>query len=115
MDEIRLTKDADALICVLYKSYLEQRKAGVQKAQAKYFDGSEHIHSKLMSKWSLDDIDETCRELSRAGLLHCGYGDDVVCEAALSDDAIIYMENRFKNGLTSLLGHLKSLFELMPW
>lgn len=68
-----------------------------------------------MKKWSFEDVDETCRELSRAGLLQCGYGDDVVCVAVLTDTAIIYMENRFKNGLASLSQHLKSIFEIIPW
>lgn len=28
---MELTKDADKLVCILYKSYLEKRKAGLSK------------------------------------------------------------------------------------
>lgn len=114
MEEIRLTKDADALICVLYKEYLEQRKAGKSKNSAKYFGGSQQIHTKLMTKWSFEDVDDTCRELSRAGLLGCLFADDVTAEAMLTDLAIYYMENRFKDGLASILHHLESLRSLIP-
>lgn len=115
MNEIKLTKDSDALLCVLYKEYLDRRKKGIPKAEAKFFFGSESIHEELMPKWALEDVDDTCRELDHAALLECFYGDDVVCQAQLTPEAIIYMENRFKDGLASLLGHLKSLMELVPW
>lgn len=115
MDEIKLTNDADALICVLYKRYIERRKSGKSKASAKCFDGSDYIRSELMPKWSLDDVDETCRELSRAGLLHCEYADDTVWYAVLTDDSIIYMENRFIDGMKSVIAHLQSLREIIPW
>ena len=114
MDEIRLTKDADALICVLYKSYIQRRKAGEFRESAKFMGGSPEIHMELMPKWSFEDVDDTCRELSRAGLLHCQFADDIIYAAKLSDESIIYMENRFKDGLVSVLGHLESLKSLIP-
>lgn len=52
MGEIRLTRDADALICVLYKSYLEDRKAGMSRADARFFEGSNYIQRELMPKHS---------------------------------------------------------------
>lgn len=115
MDNTKLTRDADALICVLYKSYIDRRKSGISKIEARYFAGSDYIHETLMAKWSFEDVDETCRELSRAEFLLCRYGDDVVCDAMLTDEAIIYMENRFKDGLASLLDHLEKLWALIPW
>lgn len=35
--KIMLTKDSDALICLLYKQYLQKRKDGIPKADAKDF------------------------------------------------------------------------------
>lgn len=114
MDEIRLTKDSDALICAIYKEYLERRKVGIPKYDAKFFDGSSYVHEKLMPDWSFDDVDETCRELSRSDLLNCLVADDVVCAASISDFGIIYMENRFKDGLGSVLGYLERLRSILP-
>lgn len=114
MEEIKLTREANALICVLYKEYLQRRKTGMPKADAKLFDGSEYIQTQLMTKWSFADIEETCRELSRAGVLNCSYGDDVISMAEISDAGIIYMENRFTNGLTSLLDYIEKLLPILP-
>lgn len=36
-----LTKDAQKLVALLYKSYLERRKSGMSKANAKFFEPSE--------------------------------------------------------------------------
>lgn len=115
MSEIQLTKDADALICVLYKEYLQRRENGIPKSTAKRFGGSPNIHSQLMSKWSFEDVDETCRELSRAGLLKCFYADNIAYDALLSDAGIIYMEKRFANGLKSVLNYLERIKAFLPW
>lgn len=94
-----LTKDADYLICVLYKAYKERRNCKSSKVDAKFMNDSETIHKTLMPEWSFEDVDETCRELHRAGLLDCKYADDVAYIVNLTDASIIYMENRFKSGL----------------
>jgi len=36
MREVALTKDSDALICALYKEYLQKRRDGISKREAKY-------------------------------------------------------------------------------
>ena len=114
MDKIRLSKDADALICVVYKAYLERRKAGQSKRDARLMGGSPNIHKELLPKWSFEDVDETCGELSIAGLLNCQYADNFAYFVTLSDKGIIYMENRFKDGLSAVLEHLKSLMTFIP-
>lgn len=111
---IKLTKDADALICLLYKEYCQKRKNGTDKFHAKMFDGSEEIQKTIAPKWSFEDTDETCSELSRAGLLDCLYGDNVVQHCSLSDEGIIYMENRFKDGLTQVLDYLSKIKSILP-
>ena len=88
---MQLTKDADKLCCSVYKSYLSQRKEGVSKANAKH-------GIPVLSSWSDDDIDETLNELKRAGFIK-KYVDGGF---QLQDSFIIYMENRFKNGLAEV-------------
>ena len=99
MSNIVLSKDADYLICLIYKYYLELRDNGFSKSDAKSLGDSPDIQQKIIPEWSLEDTDDTCRELIRKGFLdnrlyidnRCGY-------MRLSDEGIIYMENRFKNG-----------------
>lgn len=112
--DMKLTKDSDALICLLYKYYCQKCKGGTSKSEAKFLGSSKVIQKTIAPKWSFDDVDETCRELSRAKLLECFYADDVVYESWLSDNGIIYMENRFKDGLDSVLEYLDKIKNLLP-
>lgn len=114
MSDVRISRDADALICVLYKEYMQRRKSGESKQKARNMGGSPEIHEKLLPKWSFEDVDETCREISRAGLVNCSWADNIAYIVVLSDDGIIYMENRFKDGLSSIIGHLETLRSFIP-
>ncbi|MCI8485774.1 MAG: hypothetical protein HFJ20_01405 [Clostridia bacterium] len=109
MADIKLTKDSDALICAIYKNYLENRKNGISKSICKNIGSSEDIQKTIMPEWSFEDVDETCRELHRANLLTCHYADNVVYDSYLSDESIFYMENRFKNGLSEVLDYFQKI------
>lgn len=105
-----LTKDSEKLLCILYKNYLEKRKAGVPKSTAKSFGSSHDIHESLCPNWIFEDVDDTCRELSRSGMLNCFWADNIAYHVNLSDFAISYMDNRFKNNLKDVLNFLTNLF-----
>lgn len=109
---MELTKDAEKLICLLYKSYLQKRKSGISKSQATCFGSSHDIHEQLCPELIFEDVDDTCRELSRADLLNCLWADNIAYHVILSDSAIIYMENRFKNGLVEVLEFVD---KIKPW
>lgn len=93
-----LTKDADKLICCIYKEYLEKRKSGIPKKQAKEFDGSFYRNIKALSSWNSSDISDTLRELHDKKFIF----EDIIGNISINDSAIIYMENRFKNGLNEI-------------
>ena len=95
---MQLTKDADKLSCNVYKSYLSQRKNGISKISTKQFSSDFYAEISALSSWSDDDIDDTLDELKRAGFIK-KYIDGGF---QLQDDFIIYMENRFKNGLAEV-------------
>lgn len=107
MSDIQLSKDADYLICLIYKYYLELRDNGIPKSDAKILGDSQNVNQNIIPEWSFEDTDDTCRELIKKKLLdnriymdnYCGYMN-------LSDDGIIYMENRFKNGLKEVIKFL---------
>lgn len=92
---MQITKDADKMACLLYKKYLDKRKNGEPKSSAKRFDSNFYSDIDELSNWAIEDIDETINELKRAGLIK-KYIDGGF---TLLDDFIVYMENRFKNGL----------------
>lgn len=93
-----LTKDADKLICSVYKSFLEKRKAGESKSNAKRFNSNFYQGIKALSSWSQSDISDTLKELKNAGFIKLFIHGSF----ELNNDAIIYMENRFVNGLSDV-------------
>lgn len=96
---MQLTKDADKLACSMYKSYLEKRKAGMNKVNSRHFEPNEISTYRLCSDWSVPDIKSTVAELSRAG-----FGTMYINGGFMANDKfIIYMENRFKNGLLEVV------------
>ena len=104
-----LTKDSKKMLCMLYKDYLEKRNSGFSKSEAKSFGSSHNIHEALLPNWAFEDVDDTCRELSKAGMLDCFWADNIAYHVNLSDTAISYMDNRFKNGLKDIASFLSSL------
>ncbi len=100
-----LTKDADKLICCIYKEYLEKCKSGMSKSQAKEFDGNFYLNVKTLSKWNSADVSDTLQELHDKKLIL----KNVIGDFKLLDSAITYMENRFKNGLSEVMDFISSL------
>lgn len=101
---MNLTKDADKLACYIYKAYLEKRKSNISKIQARNFEFEDLQNLKVCSKWTDSNIKATIAEISRAGLGDMYYSGGIY----LNDAFIIYMENRFKNGLKEVLDFISN-------
>lgn len=112
---MRLTKESDALLCLLYKEFLEIIKSGTPRKEAKELGGSEDIQRDHAPKWSPEDVDELCRELHRFGMLDVFYAGDIAYVVRFSDAGIVYMENRFKDGLLEILDHLQRIRDFLPF
>ena len=95
---MKLTKDADLLACCVYKEYLARRKQGVDKRRANTFKSDFRTSPEQISSWSASDYSYTVAELSRAGLVKMYFDGMFV----ITDDFVIYMENRFKNNLVEI-------------
>ncbi len=109
MPEIRLTQDAEYLLCELYNAYRMRRKNGAPSDEAKLFGDSTTIQEEYIQQWPTDDIDEASRELSRKGMLKCLYGDDTLLNCYLLPDGIVYMEHRFGDNFDKLVQRIASL------
>nr|DAH40290.1 MAG TPA: ribonuclease R [Bacteriophage sp.] len=99
---MQLTKDADKMICRIYATYLQLRKNGVPKSKARKFEENYFSKNDAFSSWSPSDCDSTLAELQRAGLVKT----DILGDFTLTDSAIIYMENRFVNGLKEVIEYV---------
>lgn len=108
MDE-KLTNEAKYMLCTLYQEYLARRKRDIPKDDAAVFGGSEQLQESLFSTWPTHDISSVARDLSSSGFLSTLFGDNELVESALTKNAIIYMENRFKQGAGNLLNAIAEL------
>jgi len=112
---IRLTKEADALICVIYEKYLEKRANKVPKQNAKSFGDIHELHSDICSSWLKEDTIETCKELSNSGLLNIFYSDNIPYVITLEDEGLRYMENRFGDKAQRVLEYISTLKNILPF
>lgn len=94
-----MTKDADKMLCCLYKEYLNRIKAGSSKNSSRDFSNEYPSSDEILSKWHPDDVSLTKKELMQAGYLTI----NIIGDFRLTDKAIYYMENRFKNGLNEVI------------
>lgn len=107
--EIRLTKDADYLLCVLYDEYLARRRNGESAFDARIFGDSESIQSDFIPQWSTDEIDDAAGELSRKSLANCLYANDTLSMLAIERDGIFLMEHRFSDKRDQLIQRIATL------
>lgn len=96
---MEFSKDGYKLACIIYKEYLNKRKNGVSKLESKYFGYNFYKDIPELKSENEDDIDATLSELNHAGFLE-KYVDGGF---KILDEGIIYMENRFKNGIGELI------------
>lgn len=106
MDSVKLTKDADKTICEIYAQYLNRRDDGATKRVAKDFSDKGKWPD---PDWATEDGQETLNELKRAGMI----SRDILGGFQLKDEAIVYMENRFKNGLHEVLQYLSKVKDII--
>jgi len=111
--EIRITRDADAFICVLYREYLKSRKAGKTIDESVSFGDDDRIQSTLFPKWDVDDVTRICWYLAGKDLLVARPGDNKANCVSLSEDGIVYTENRFPEGIAQVLSAIAKLASLV--
>lgn len=102
--DVELTRDAQKLVAASYKIYLEKRKNGLSKTQAKSIEVKD-VKEKYFEDMSLSDYKDTVAEVTRA------FGATMYLGGSwyLSDSCIVYMETRFKRGLADVVSFLGNL------
>lgn len=92
---MQLTRDTDKFLCEIYAEFLSRRKSDIPKSSAAEFSSPENLVNEFMQGTSPDYIRDCIKELRKIKFVRC----TVIGTFRLEDPAIIYMENRFKNGL----------------
>lgn len=110
---MKLTDEADLMLCTLYNAYKENRAKGEDRFEARIFGGSETLQTLYFQLWPVGDIDDAAWELARKGLLTVNDGDNSVQDCALTTDALAYMEHRFGDKLEALIQRITALRTLL--
>lgn len=100
-----LTKDTDKMLCLIYREYLNRRKSDIPKSEAVMFEHPSMLQTQFLQDYLEDDINSTILELKKNDLIKA-YIDN---SFRLNDSLIVYMENRFKNGLKEVVDFLSKI------
>lgn len=110
-----LTNDAKYLLASMYKSYVEKRKAGSLKKDAIYFGNLDDLHRNIMSEWPREDVQSTCFELRKHGLISGTPVGGTINMINLRTEAIAVMETKFKDRVDSILEYAIKIKSLIPF
>lgn len=103
MNDFILSKDADKLLCTIYKEYLDRINNNMSKSEASNFELIELL--KLIPSSNKDDISNDLHELSKNKLIKLYLYEDF----CLLSNGIVYMENRFFNKIDKLVDYIDKL------
>lgn len=114
MSEIKITKDAASLLMAAHKQYKKRRTKGEPKQEAVTLGDPSNIRQEIMLEWSLEDIEDACWELCRAGLFECLPGDNSLQMVWLANQGIAYAEDRQAGVLKTIWDCIKELLAFIP-
>lgn len=110
MQNIRITQDAELMLCILYGEYKVRRKEGMSRSDARNFGSSQNIQDKYIKQWPIQDIDDAAVELRDNGLFQFLWADNTVyADAKLTNEGITYMENLFGEKFDALTKRIATL------
>lgn len=109
----KLDSDSKYLLCVCYLSYLGKKEKGISEYYSRRTALPVVVHQTFMPEWSLDDLDDSYYELSRAGFLVTLYDGNVIRKSKLTNSAIDFMGNRFKNGYKEIMNFMAGLKKMI--
>lgn len=107
---MQLTNDTHKMLCLIYNEFLNRRKIGMSKKEAKVFSHPAILQTEFLQGIHEDDIVDALTELANNGLIKLYYD----CGFLLNDSAIIYMENRFSDKMDSFLEIISKIRSLLP-
>lgn len=100
--DINLTKEAEKMLAVAYKIFLDRRKQGKSRLDSKRFNLALLGNIKPFDTWPDSDINDVVFELAQNCMVKVYLGGDF----DLTDLAIAVMQTRFKNGLIDVLSFI---------
>lgn len=104
-----LSKDAQELLSVIYKEYLDRINNGISKSKAKILGSGEELHQNFFENWLYDDFIDTMRSLANSGYISNKWASNKIFRSILLDKSIVTMEARFGNDLDKVINFISKI------
>lgn len=100
-----LTREQQRLLISMYKEVLSRQPA-LSFDKANYFVDSDEVRDLFFLDQTSGHVSDLCWKLKAKDYITCDRGDNLANDIELTDKTIIYMENRFKDGVKDVLSFL---------
>lgn len=104
-----LTKDAQEMLSVIYKEYLDRINNGISKSEAKRLGSGEELYQNFFENWLYDDFIDTMSSLAKSGYISNKWVASKIYRSILLGKSIITMENRFSNDLNKVVDFISKI------
>ncbi|MCL2408848.1 MAG: hypothetical protein FWC96_04445 [Oscillospiraceae bacterium] len=109
---MKLTRDEDKLICVLYREYLKAIDNGAPREKATAFGHSVDIQKSLLPGIDPEQVAADCIRLRDEGFIGCFQAKNIAYTVQLENKGIRQMEKRFPKGLEKLEEYMVQTLEM---
>jgi len=97
-----LTKEQKIFLASMYKEYL-CRQPALSSDEANKFHTSAVVQETIMPNQTIEYVTDLCFALRHKGYISCVPGSNLALHISITDKTIIVMENRFSNGIKSVI------------
>ena len=109
---MKLSKDEDKLICVLYREYLKAINNGAPPEKAVAFGHSVDIQKHLLPNADSEQVAADCIRLRDEGFVSCFQAKNIAYTVQLENKGIRNMEKRFPKGIEKLEEHMVKTLDM---
>jgi len=111
---LKLSKDEDKLICVLYREYLKAINNGAPQEKAVVFGHSADIQKNLLPNSDPEQVAADCIRLRDEGFLSCFQAKNIAYTVQLENKGVRFMEKRFPKEIEKLDEYMVKTLEMVP-
>lgn len=111
--EIPLTYEAEYLLLMMYKAYIDRTGNGSSQSNASKFGSAEEVRTLINPNWKVEDVATWLGELSSYDLVATANGDNTVYYSSLSRSGISYIEHRFERKFNKVLSRIVEIKKIL--
>lgn len=110
----RLTKQQKYILTTLYKQYVACLKEGHSNNTCNHFQDVNKVHSNYLQQFHFEDVNHDLKRLKALDFINGAFGDNTIIEIMLTDNTVVYFENRFKHNMKKIVKYLSYIASFIP-